>query len=433
MAVVTVSDAAVLPASNALAGFELEHPRKDSTNAGYSLTLEGWVVGARSPVVRLECASDWLPPLSLPIGVDRPELAARFPELAWAAGGGFRTGVSTVRLSRDFEMRVDAVLADGSRSPFAVVRGRRAPLLEPPASGPQPLMVTTIGRTGSTWLADLLDQHSEVISLHPYHYEPRAGAYWMEVLAALAEPRSYAQMLAADSIGPHWWMGLDRRGALPLGVNEQAEEWLAGENVSELARFCRERIDGFYREAVEADARARAAYFAEKLWPGSSAQGMLRELYAGAREVFLVRDFRDLACSVLAYGRERGAPLFGRESVDSDEDYVRGPLLGVARAMRETWRSRSRDSHVLRYEDLVLRPSEALASLLSYLELDVDDDVIAGMLAGAPERGGGHQTAESAAASVGRWRRELTPTQLAAFEDFGEALEAFGYDEAGPA
>jgi hypothetical protein len=206
--------------------------------------------------------------------------------------------------------------------------------------------------------------------------------------------------------------------------------WLADAGVRDLAAFCRSRVDGFYRAAAGAAGYERASYFAEKLWSRSTVQEMLRDLYPGAREVFLVRDFRDLACSVLAYGRQQGAPLFGRESVGSDEEYIRGPLLGVAKAMLEAWRRRIGDSYLLRYEELVLRPRETLESLLSYLDLDAADAVIAGMLAGAPERRGGHQTAETATASVGRWRSELTESQRAAFEEFGEVLDAFGYGNA---
>ena len=88
---------------------------------------------------------------------------------------------------------------------------------------------------------------------------------------------------------------------------------------------------------------------------------LMRELYPHAKEIFLVRDFRDMVLSILAFDRKRGFPGFGRPEGTTDEQYVRD---GAARDGAQTCAragSRARDgSHLVRYEDLVLRPLETL-------------------------------------------------------------------------
>jgi hypothetical protein len=157
---------------------------------------------------------------------------------------------------------------------------------------------------------------------------------------------------------------------------------------------------------------------------------MLSGLYPGMREVFLVRDFRDMACSVAAYGRKLGFHGFGREFVDSDEAYVAGPLHENAVAMMEMWRRRRDRAHLVRYEDLVGDPRAALVELLRYLGLDASDDTIERMIAEGVDEAAqaDHQTAKSVQDSVGRWREDLTDSVQRVFnESYGEVLAEFGY------
>lgn len=426
MAVLTVSDVVRGPNRNgALAGFDLEHPAAGSSSDVYSLMLKGWVVGTRSPVVRLDRIVPSYRCPSAPINVSRPDVASRFSDLSWAASSGFNTSMSTVVLPPQFELELRAVLDDGTSVFLATVRGHRQSLVQAARPGPHPLMITGLGRSGSTWLTELLQQHPDVISLHPYLYEPRACSYWMEVLAALTDPCSYSQILGPSPGSGPWWIGAERK-YWPFGVDATAEGWLGRDHVEDLIRFCQDRIDSFYRRATEAREHERASFFVEKMYQ-FTVQRMLRELYPRAREIFLVRDFRDVACSVFAYTRRLGLLAFGREHVETDEQYIQGPLLHLVRTLLESWRLRAEDSYLLRYEDLVLDTRETLEGLLSYLQIDAGSRAIEAMLAGAPGRRR-HQTSASPVASVGRWREELTESQRSAFkEGFGDALQAFGY------
>ena len=156
-------------------------------------------------------------------------------------------------------------------------------------------------------------------------------------------------------------------------------------------------------------------------------------LYSGQRELFLVRDFRDMFCSIAAYNEQRSHQYFNRNLASSDEDYVRHYLASDVRQLLDGWRSRSDYAHLVRYEDLVLNPHETLDGVLRYLGLESGDQIIWRML--NPELVdeeeqymAEHRTTSMAARSVGRWRDEL-PIELVAVCDevFGEAFEEFGY------
>ena len=46
------------------------------------------------------------------------------------------------------------------------------------------------------------------------------------------------------------------------------------------------------------------------------------DLYPRTREIFLVCDWRDVFCSILAFNNKRGMVTFGREIVNSDIDFA---------------------------------------------------------------------------------------------------------------
>jgi hypothetical protein len=160
----------------------------------------------------------------------------------------------------------------------------------------------------------------------------------------------------------------------------------------------------------------------------------MRELYPQGRELFLVRDFRDMIASMLAYNARKGFGDFGRETAESDAAWLAELHRGVV-ALRDAWRERGDTTSLVRYEDLVRDPGSTLPPLLSVLGLDATPETVRGLIAAAapdaPELRG-HGTAGSPEASIGRWRTDLTPELLAAVEEtFCDLLQEFGYASRG--
>jgi hypothetical protein len=423
------------PEPGELLGSNVDAPRAGSTLGAYAIDVSGWALGRRLPVVEVELLDGEARVCSVPADLSRPDVAAAFPDVDHARFSGFHALTSSLQLDPDFELIMEAVLQDGSRAKIATIRGRRDPLRSSFEPRFQPLMVTAPGRTGSTLLMRMLAGHPRILTYRPFQFEPRVASYWIGLLKALSDPASYLRQLsdARNLDQPSWWLGanLPLPRALP---DDSIQEWMGGAGVRELAAFCQDRIEALYRQIALDRGRDDAAYFTEKYIPGS-VQPLLWELYPQAREVILVRDFRDMLSSMFAFNEKRGIQGFQRSRAESDEEYVVHTVGSSITALLRDWRARSDRAHLVRYEELVTRPVETLSALLVYLGWDPEAATVEAMTAGASETTPEmewHQTADSAAGSIGRWQRDLSPELRAVSEAaFGPALSAFGYTATG--
>lgn len=423
----------VLPQTSAeIRACSIDRPTGEWESQTHSIHLEGWILTRERPIARVELACQKALLGSSPLNRPRPDVQQRHPTVKEAASCGFRLLASAVGLPRNFKLVVRVVLDNERRLPVCVVEGSRALLPPGPSSQVQPLMVTTLGRTGSTWLTHLLGQHPEILAYRPFQYETRVANYWAQILMTLSEPNSYLHALATEMSGRHWWLG-DRQppAALPL-LDPEIESRLGAESINSLASFCREQTERFYRTAATIQGKDSPAFFVEKCSPSNFLQETISEIYPGAREIVLVRDFRDMLCSILAYNRKRRMTSFGRQFADSDEEYVRR-LRTTAAQLLWSWQRRPASAHVTRYEDLIRKPAETLKSILQYLGLSASDAIADDMLERACKSRADaqtmHKTSSSWESSIGRWKRELEPGMADACESaFDDLLEEFGYE-----
>jgi hypothetical protein len=182
-------------------------------------------------------------------------------------------------------------------------------------------------------------------------------------------------------------------------------------------------------------------YFAEKhVWPNYVAD-LTWEVYPQARELFLVRDFRDMARSILAFDAKRGFAGFGRREGVSDEEYIRGELRQMALDLRRAWEARRDRAHLVRYEDLVMQPTETFTAILEYLGLDTSPETVREVLETGSEQVlrlpgssyeasevNAHRTVLDPRDTIGRWRQESDDSfALLSEEVFGDTLTQFGY------
>jgi hypothetical protein len=295
------------------------------------------------------------------------------------------------------------------------------------------LLVTSIGRMGTTLLMRLLAAHPAIIAYARPPYEARGGKYWLHVLKTLAAPAD-----ASKRIGAPMEFHLEplAAGGNPFYSAEfaawpEVEAWSGADYIADLAAFCQRSIDGWYvaTAVAQAEPEAPLRYFAEKHFPDDYPR-RLRELYPGARELFLVRDFRDTIASMRAYNARMGYGDFGREAAGSDIAWLTDLRQGLV-ALRDAWRERGETGSLVRYEELVRDPQATLPPLLAALGVDAGPETVARLVAAAaPDAPDlrGHGTAASPAASIDRWRHDLSPElQTAAHDTFGDLLREFGY------
>jgi hypothetical protein len=412
-----------------LHGAHLELPQEGTSSNVYGFDIEGWVVSKTASVAHVEVLLDGRPILKFQLLFARRDVASSVPEAA-AGKSGFRASLSALSLPASFQVVLRVTLESGIRIPIARIAGEREPLPASQEARIQPLMMNTIGRSGSTWLGWLLGCHPEILAYEPFAQDARVSTYWMSVLQDLSQPKSYREQFGPKNmVSSHWWLGDDESAAGEVGEN--LESWLGGAGVESVARFCQGQIEGFYTDLAASTGKPRAQHFVEKVLPYQMLPDLLSELYPGAREIILVRDFRDLLSSVLAFNEKRGYQAFGREQRDSDSDYVKSTLRRSAEALLRRWRRRAKAAQLVRYEDLVLDPQSTLRRLLGYLDLDASDEVVRQTIERAQNASGAeqHQTVSDPAASIGRWRRDL-PAELQAVckQELDGVLAEFGYE-----
>jgi hypothetical protein len=409
--------------------FGLTHPRAGSAESVYSLPLEGWVVPADVPPDTIIVHGAHRPLPRAPVTIERPDVAILIPELPWARSAGFALRVNALELPQRFRLAVSVDLTNGGRVRLGTIEGKRRPLPEQ-KSRYRPLMVTTIGRSGSTWLTWLLGQHADIADFRSFEYESKVAPYFAEALRLLTRPASYYQSMRGEIDYSGWWRGSGPSWPLNWHTSHDSiDQWLGSEHVDDLIGFFAGRIDALFGRIALALGKEDARYVVEKMPPRYFGQPLLGELFPGSREIVLVRDFRDVAASIIAFGEKRGRLWY--EGLTPAE-IVREPLRNDVDQLVQTWHQRSDSAFLLRYEDLVLRPAEALSEVLSYLELDARPETVARMLAAAGRIDGAvqepHVTSATGAQSIGRWRRDLPPElRRLCEESLGNGLEAFGY------
>ena len=411
----------------------IDAPVDGDVSDGWAVRVRGHVLSATSPVQSVEAVVPGTILASAAPGAPTPDVASRHPRVAGADACGFTLLVDTLGLRPDFEFRLRATLADGTRAKVAVIRGLRRPLETGYAPRLQPLMVNSLGRTGTTLLMRMLAAHPAVVAYALPPYEARGGKYWLHVFRILSAPTD-----ARKRVGAPMEFHLEplAAGGNPFYSSAfaawpEVESWSGSTYVADLGAFCQRSIDGWHLATATAQGQAiePLVYFAEKHFPDVYPR-LMRELYPAAREIFLVRDFRDMVASMIAYNARKGFDDFGRNNAGSDEawlDYLRQTFL----VLRNAWRDRGEPGSLARYEDLVRAPARALPPILEYLGLDADPETVSRMIAAAapdtPELRG-HGTTASPDASIGRWRNDLAPEmQTAVSETFADLLSDFGY------
>jgi sulfotransferase family protein len=411
-----------------LVGCRLDRPQPRTRSDLYGFELVGWALAEAGPVERIEVLQEGRVVGEAVPGEARADIAAAFPAVHHGEPCGFRVPISALDLRGEFELAVVARGPGEQRVRVADVAGARAPL---PAGGEdliQPLMVNTIGRSGSTWLVWLLSCIPEAVAFSPWARDARVGTYWTSVLQALSRPQSYlAQLVPGPLEQRYWW---NDRADLRFGVggDPELEAWLGGEAVESLVDLCRSRIDAFYARLGEDGERPR--FFVEKYLPYQLTPDLLTEMYPAAREVILVRDFRDMLCSVIAFNQKRGYQAFGRADVDSDAEYVETTVANSARRLARRLRERGGEAHLVRYEDLIREPAETLGAMMRYLRLEAGEEAVAAVLERAEAQSlDEHRTTSKVSESIERWKRDLPPdlAQVCA-EVLDPVLVDFGYE-----
>jgi hypothetical protein len=448
-----LTDVALLPESEKfLHGCHLDAPQAGDCGDTYMVEISGSITGRVGPAQSVKIVHDGAPLREIAVSTPTPDGSPGIDGAAPDDLRTFSTSISLVALGPECEVEIIAVFENGWQIPIWSIRIRHEPLRTEYEPTLQPLLLTGLGRSGGTWMMSMLRAHPQIVVFPEFPYEVKMAAYWLHMLTVLSAPANRSN--SADHSFEHdpAWVGHNPYHNARSLHGSPLGEWLGRAYVERLAEFCQRSIDDCYltiakhegKEVERGDGnRSRGSqvpvFFAEKMGP-TRISNAAWELFPGTREVFLVRDFRDMACSVFAFDRKRGFFGFGRTEDQSDESYLESLRLQV-RDLTLSWRRRKDAAHLVRYEDLVFHPRETMTGVLSYLGMDSSGGVVDRIIeegSGGAHGGdkvssiAGHRTTPDPVASVGRWRLDLDDALRARYEEaFGEFLEEFGYSDAG--
>lgn len=401
--------------SEQLWGCNLESLASDSNFEGYILPIYGWILGRHSSAVAIEMIHEGQLLERIPINILRFDVAKDYPNVPNAEYSGFSTAINLLKVGPKFELLFQVVFQDESRLLLWSIQGSRQSLTSSFQPKLQPLMITALGRVGTTWMMHLLSHHPQILIYRQYPYELKAFNAWMDILLkemSLIDPVAKVPLINQDY--------------------KRIHQWLSRIYVRRVASFCQQSVEAFYLYVANLQGQHGAIYFAEKTVPGLRTQQLMWELYPQAREIFLVRNFKDMVCSIFAFNEKLGRKDFGHELFNDDKKYIQEYLRSSAQGLLQAWKQRADRAMLVRYEDLIEHPKEILASIFKYLEVDSSltliDTILEKASVDTPELRE-HRTTNDPKSSIGRWRRELDPSlQALCCETFDEILKEFGYD-----
>jgi hypothetical protein len=180
-------------------------------------------------------------------------------------------------------------------------------------------------------------------------------------------------------------------------------------------------IEAFYERVRAMERKSQLRYWGDKHPHHSHCLPFIAELYPQARYVYLVRDPRDVACSIGRMASADHAEVLRswRDMADQYEAFVQG--LGPDRVL------------TLRYEDLVEDDQGTARRVFDWLALDYAPEVEAFLLGhrdidvhtiGSAEP----RQADFRVESIGRWRRELSASDIELAADVaGAFMTKHGY------
>lgn len=393
------------PLSPAIVTFSLDRPVAGERHGNATLEIAGWVLGNRTGARNVVVSCDGRTLASIPVELYREDVvrtldARRRP---WAERAGFSSLLTLDPPSGAVELEL-AVEIGRALVPVATITGRVA---SPSSFAPtrfDPILLSSHGRSGTTLLMKFLSAHPEIVATRSHPYEFRVA---QRMLSSVRASRliEYGYLL------------------------ERTNDFLVSDFPRNCAEFFLGQIDEFYARMAIANGQPGARFFIEKFNEAGD-QSWFYELYPGrAREIVLVRDFRDVFASILAFNERRRIWDFvpRRETPRKVALAWKRPLQLV-----DLWRRRGDGALLVRYEDLVREPRTTLARIFEWLGADASLATVDAVIAADGDRSPRaltHATTESPEASIGRWKRDLPPAvQRALHESIGEALVAFGYE-----
>lgn len=257
----------------------------------------------------------------------------------------------------------------------------------------QPFFVVGMGRSGSSYLRNLLNRHPQVALTNESHI--------LDVLSGLVDVYM-----------------------VPVGDRDDRLEIMGVINpdygpviLSLFRKHVGVFLDAFYKECFP---EKSFTHWGDKL-PSVTAVGQMLEFYPDTRFVMLVRDPRDVVCSYAGFEKRRYGDATWRAELFTPENQARR-WAEIYSGLLE----RVGSYHLVHYEAFVDEPEATVRGVLDYLDLPHEAAVFEDIE--MAEFHAVQRTSPKSKGTIGRWRTELSAEHVAVVESHcGELMKTFGY------
>jgi len=431
--------------SSKLYGFHIDFPIFQESfleHEFYDLEISGWILGKDIPVSQIEIVdSNHYILQVVPIQYQRPDVAQSFQAVENSNLSGFSVLINLLMLPMQTTINLVARLIDQTQVVLTHFNIQRFPLHTLYQPTLKPLFINSLGRSGTTWLMHLLAHHLSIATYKNYPYELPVLEHFLHNVLIHNSFEFQPDQIPYPELDVNDLFKLNRHRMYHV-KEESLKRYFRKQQIEELAYFCQEQIDKYIDQILNFQKRIgegleNPIYFAEKLInPSRDTEYLSRliwELYPQGKEIILVRDFRDMFCSILSFMKKRDLKIcFGLDfqHAQTEEEYVKITKERID-FIWDCWETRKHKAYLVRYEDLIEKPLPILKGIFEYLNLDHDEATLQRILEKASLRNAemtDHITSSTVDASLGRWKKDLSPAlQRLCNEAFQPALEAFGY------
>jgi hypothetical protein len=259
------------------------------------------------------------------------------------------------------------------------------------------IILSTMGRTGSTALMAVLAQHPNIVVAGGRPFEVEMGCYYAYALRTLMATGDHERSLRTDNItakenlfhtgfNPYFEFAFSKVFKAPRAL----ENFLALRLPRRVGGAFRDIILDYYEEVAKDQDLDHPIYFAEKTLPERDSRLGIRFMFPATREILLVRDLRDVVCSATS---SNGGPF----------DRTLAATVAAGGKIRDILAENRKSVWFVRYEDFVLeneRTEQEMFGFLGLTSLTSDRRQMGELFAN-------HATSPSPAASIGRWKTYL--------------------------
>lgn len=302
----------------------------------------------------------------------------------------------------------------GSHNAICAIKGGNSLSSDRPANA---IIVTTMGRTGSTAVMALLAQHPSIVVAGEKPYEVELGCYYSYALRTLTAAGDHDRSLKPSMITAS-------ENRFQIGFNPYFEasfvsafkdrqrfmRFMASSVPNRLGMTFREIVLDYYEELAKDKGIYAPLFFAEKSLPERDSRLGIRFMFPHVKEILLIRDLRDVLCS--AMHSNKGA----FETLLAD-------TANSGRQLVDIKMKPGGSIFILKYEDFVLHRKTTADALFRYLGLTPIDM----SLSARDSLFSLHGTSKSPESSIGRWQNDLTPVQQEKAKILNRYMEQLGY------